>query len=81
MRPVRAAGLFSYGLLIFYLSSLSQESIPAPYLFIHQDKVMHASDDLHQSFVPGRNAGLGDWAADAVGILISSSIYYFKKLK
>jgi VanZ family protein len=24
-------------------------------------------DEVHQSFVPGRNASLGDWLADAIG--------------
>jgi VanZ family protein len=37
-----------------------------------------ASDEVHQSFVPGREMSLMDWLADAVGILISSYIYYIK---
>ena len=40
-----------------------------------------ASDEIHQSFVPGRDASIMDWAADAVGILISSYIYYIKYFK
>ncbi len=28
-----------------------------------------ASDEVHQSFVPGRDASIMDWLADAVGIL------------
>lgn len=96
-----------YAVLIFHLSS--RETIPAPPLFPHQDKVMHlaeyapfgwlslkafmpatpvgllasvgfslayaASDEMHQSFVPGRDASIMDWLADAVGILISGYIY------
>lgn len=27
------------------------------------------SDEIHQSFVPSRTASLGDWLADAVGLL------------
>lgn len=40
-----------------------------------------ASDEVHQSFVPGRNASITDWAADAVGILITSYIYYMKSFR
>jgi len=28
------------------------------------------SDEWHQSFVPGRDPSLGDWAADTVGVLL-----------
>ncbi len=34
-----------------------------------------ASDEVHQSFVPGRDANIMDWLADAVGILIPGYIY------
>lgn len=37
-----------------------------------------ALDEVHQSFVPGRDADVMDWLADVVGILISSFIYYTK---
>lgn len=29
------------------------------------------SDEYHQSFIPGRMAGIDDWIADTVGIMIS----------
>ena len=29
------------------------------------------SDEYHQSFIPGRMAGIDDWIADSIGILIS----------
>lgn len=114
-RIIWIAGLIGYAILIFYLSSLSHESIPAPMLFPNQDKVMHiaeyvpfgwlslkafmpltpvgfllstgfslvyaASDEVHQSFVSGRKASIMDWFADAVGILISCYVYYFKIFK
>ncbi len=106
------AGLVFYAVLIFCLSSQSQESIPVPPLFPQQDKVMHlaeyvplgwlslksfmpttsfgfilsigfslayaASDEVHKGFVQGRNMSFFDWIADAVGILISSYVYYCK---
>ncbi len=31
-----------------------------------------ASDELHQSFVPGRSAEVGDWVADTLGALIAA---------
>ncbi len=37
-----------------------------------------ASDEVHQGFVPGREASIMDWLADSVGILISSYVYYIK---
>ncbi|MDD5474850.1 MAG: VanZ family protein [Candidatus Methanoperedens sp.] len=37
-----------------------------------------ASDEVHQSFVPGREMSFMDWLADAMGILISSYVYYIK---
>lgn len=43
--------------------------------------VYAASDEVHQSFVPGRAASVMDWIADAAGILISSYIYYIKSFK
>jgi len=34
------------------------------------------SDEFHQSFVPGRNAALGDFAADAVGAFLGAIVYW-----
>lgn len=34
------------------------------------------SDELHQSFVPGRSAELGDWVADALGVLAGLFAYH-----
>jgi VanZ family protein len=30
-----------------------------------------ASDELHQSFIPGRSPEIGDWVADTLGALIA----------
>ena len=38
-----------------------------------------ASDEIHQSFVPGRFAGIGDWIADILGIVIFVWVYSLKK--
>jgi VanZ family protein len=37
-----------------------------------------ASDEVHQSFVHGREMSIMDWLADAMGILISGLVYYAK---
>ena len=33
------------------------------------------SDELHQSFVPGRSAEVGDWLADSAGALIAVVLF------
>lgn len=40
-----------------------------------------ASDEVHQSFVPGRDASIMDWVADTIGIFIASYIYYTKSFR
>jgi VanZ family protein len=34
------------------------------------------SDELHQSFVPGRAAEFGDWVADALGVLAGLAAFH-----
>jgi VanZ family protein len=36
-----------------------------------------ASDEIHQYFVPGRYSSLGDWIADALGIVIMVWVYHW----
>ncbi len=33
------------------------------------------TDEYHQSFIPGRDASLGDWLADTVGAIIGVRLY------
>mgnify|MGYP000170243322 CR=1 FL=1 len=110
-KALDAAQLILYCAFIYWLSD--QPSLPAPMLFMHQDKVMHAgayfilafftvrafrhistslpiliiaslifaslygaSDEWHQSFVPGRMSDIQDWLADTLGALIFLSFYY-----
>jgi uncharacterized protein YfiM (DUF2279 family) len=36
-----------------------------------------ASDEWHQSFVPGRSVELADWLADSAGVLAGVSLYHW----
>lgn len=36
------------------------------------------SDEWHQSFVPGRDASLGDWLADTLGAMLVSGILCYR---
>ena len=38
-----------------------------------------ASDEFHQSFVPGRTCDVVDWLSDSLGGTIGSLLYVFKK--
>ncbi|HYJ80644.1 MAG TPA: VanZ family protein [Longimicrobiaceae bacterium] len=37
--------------------------------------VYGASDEIHQAFVPGRSPGVGDWLADAAGVVAGVYLY------
>ena len=39
-----------------------------------------ASDEWHQSFVPGRSADPADWVADALGVLAGLAIYHWVRV-
>ena len=38
-----------------------------------------ASDEWHQSFVPGRFSDVADWAADAAGVLVAVAFYHWMR--
>ena len=38
-----------------------------------------ASDEWHQSFVPGRSSDLADWVADAAGVLVAVALYHWMR--
>jgi VanZ family protein len=47
---------------------------PVPIIFIF-GLIYAVSDEIHQSFVPGRDCSAGDLLADIVGISIGLSVY------
>lgn len=47
---------------------------PAPFILILGGMMVGAVDEIHQSFLPYRTAELGDWIADAIGILVGFSV-------
>lgn len=40
-----------------------------------------AYDEIHQSFVPGREAAVADWLADAAGMLAAHLVFYYVRGK
>jgi VanZ family protein len=40
-----------------------------------------ATDELHQSFVPGRSSHVGDWIADSLGVVAGVSLYHWLMLR
>ncbi len=105
-----------YCALIFCLSH--QPSLPSPMMFMHQDKLIHASayaimgllawrtfvhlpqkiatvawvtilfcsfygftDELHQSFIDGRDADVWDWLADTLGASLMVSFLLWRRHK
>jgi VanZ family protein len=63
--------------LVFQANQLIREH--AGWLTILIGATYAVSDEIHQFFVPGRSSDIGDVAADIVGILIITLIYFIGK--
>ena len=84
----KIAHLIEY--LVFFLIAVRAFSV-RPFLFKNEKLIMLSGsisliyailDEIHQAFVPGRNADILDVLADLVGILCGVAIYYqWKKNK
>jgi len=44
---------------------------PRPWLLISLPLLVSALDEFHQVFLPGRSAGIDDWLAGGVGVLLA----------
>ena len=65
-------GLFGIFLYRAFRYSLT---FPRPYLLVLLVGLPYAAlDEFHQFYVPGRSSSVGDFAADAVGIIIFAGI-------
>lgn len=72
---------FVYGflLLIFMIGNFNISKLKLLLVTLFVGLIFAASDEIHQSFVPGRTASIYDFIADAIGILIS--LLLFEKIK
>lgn len=65
----------AYALLGFFLAHAVSASGAQPRWAVPLGWLYGASDELHQSFVPGRSMDPADWAADALGVLAGTFAY------
>jgi len=74
--PIHVLEFFPLGILaVLFLKELNLRN---PFLFSFIFSILYAiSDEIHQTFIPGRNASVKDVVADCVGILIG--LYIVKK--
>jgi VanZ family protein len=64
----KAAHFGAYALLGFLLARGAAASRLGPGWVLAIGLLYGASDEYHQSFVPGRSVEAGDWVADALGV-------------
>lgn len=76
-----AGHFIAYGLLaIFVVRALQFEirnSLNRAMIAFLFTLVYGMSDEFHQSFVPGRDASVGDLVVDGVGALVALAMFYF----
>lgn len=63
----KLAHFAAYALLGLLLARGAYRSGASPWLAVALGLLYGASDEIHQSFVPGRAMDLADWVADALG--------------
>ena len=62
------------GLSLAWGKESTGSNLPGP-LFLLMGVGYGAFDEWHQSFVPGRNASVGDWAADSAGVMLGLLLF------
>jgi VanZ family protein len=68
---------FIYGLslIVLFLGGFNNIQVKKAIWFVLIFGALFAiSDEIHQSFVPGRDADIFDWLADCIGISISLTV-------
>lgn len=68
-----------YAVLGLLLSHAARRTGATRSMIVAVGLLYGASDELHQSFVPGRSADPLDWVADALGVVAGISIYFYLK--
>lgn len=71
-----------FGILIYYtLNNSSNQNFKkhAFLLAIIIGSIYGASDEFHQSFVPGRSANIWDFGADVLGVTTAQTIIFIKE--
>ncbi len=66
-------GFFVYGIVVYHAFAVSRARFPA-LLAMLVASFWGACDELHQSFVPGRDASAIDWIADTSGALVAVAL-------
>lgn len=76
MDKVAHFGAFAVlGLLLGYAARAQGWAMRWPVLI---GLVYAATDEIHQSFVPGRSPDAADWVADALGVVAGCSVLYLR---
>lgn len=64
-----------YGLLATLVCRVGGHSWRAGAVAVLIASAYGASDEWHQSFVPGRFSDVGDWLADTIGAVLAVALY------
>jgi VanZ family protein len=65
----------AYGILGGLLAFAAHRTALSPAVAVLLGVAYGATDEIHQSFVPGRSPDVRDWLADAVGVCLAVFLY------
>ena len=71
--PDKVIHAAEYALFFFILG----KAAPGAWIPLILTALYAGSDELHQAFVPGRHAGIDDFAADIAGIILMAGLIAF----
>ncbi|MDE7227463.1 MAG: VanZ family protein [Treponemataceae bacterium] len=69
-----------YAGLAFWVAFAVGTKLPAPWriaLPIIIVSVWGITDEIHQSFTPGRESSVFDWCADTIGAVVGSLVFFY----
>lgn len=80
--PDKVAHFFLYagfGLFLYLTLRNSSNPVENPFIYAIVLGILYgATDEIHQSFVPGRSSSLGDLFADSLGLIIMQTVIFIK---